>query len=57
MLERFGSAVAEFEEYLESPSADRGLGENRLRRARAGVGGPALSGASSPSSVPPLPSP
>ncbi len=56
MLERFGSAVAEFEEYLESPSADRELGEYRLRRARAGVGGPALSAASSPL-PPPSPSP
>ena len=56
MLERYGSAVAVFEEYLRSPHADRELGENRLRRARAGVGGPALSGASSPS-TPSSPSP
>ncbi len=52
LLERYGSAVAVFEEYLRSPGANREVGENRLRRARAGVGGPALSASSSPPSSP-----
>jgi tetratricopeptide (TPR) repeat protein len=53
MLERFGSAVAVFEEYLRSPHADPETGEDRLRRAQAGVGGPASSGATSSPSSPP----
>ena len=39
-LERFGSAVAVFEEYLRMPGADQEVGQTRLRRARAGVGAP-----------------
>ncbi len=45
MLERYASAVAVFEEYLRTPGADRRLGENRLLRARAGVGSSELSDA------------
>ena len=45
MLDRYASAVAVFEEYLLSPGADRELGENRLLRARAGVGSSELSDA------------
>jgi tetratricopeptide (TPR) repeat protein len=39
-LERFGSAVAVFEEYLRTPGADQELGRARLERARAGAGAP-----------------
>jgi len=45
MLERYASAVAVLEEYLRTPGADRELGENRLLRARAGVGSAELSDA------------
>ena len=45
MLERYASAVAVFEEYLRIPGADREVGENRLLRARAGVGSRELSDA------------
>lgn len=37
-LERFGSAVAVFEEYLRMPGADQEVGRRRLERARAGAG-------------------
>jgi tetratricopeptide (TPR) repeat protein len=37
-LERFGSAVAVFEEYLRTPGADQEVGRARLERARAGAG-------------------
>jgi hypothetical protein len=37
-LQRFGSAVAVFEEYLRMPGAEQEVGRGRLARARAGAG-------------------